>query len=122
MRMIKGIYLIQAKSRYDSHIHILKIEIEKLRQTEKETLQKLKEKMEREKKDAERNNQVKMKSLEKEKVKNNYIKNSLIETFRIHGKGFSLSWGYSEQECIPVGCVPPAAVAVGEVSTSPHPP
>ena len=78
MHMIGEIYLIQSKSRDKSDIHILKMEIEKLRQTEKEKLQKLKEKMEREKEDAERKNQVKIKSLEREKVKNNYIKNSLI--------------------------------------------
>ena len=54
------------------------MEIEHVRQTEKEKLQKLKEKMEREKEDAERNNQVKTKSLEKEKVKTNYIKIFLI--------------------------------------------
>ena len=78
MHMIKGIYFIQAKSRYESDINILKMEIEKLRQTEKEKLQKLKEKMEREKEDAEQRNQVKIKNLEKEKVTANYIKIFLI--------------------------------------------
>ena len=67
------LYLIQAKSRYESDIHNLRMEIEYLRQTEKEKLQKLKEKMEREKEHAEQKNQVKIKSLEKEKVKTNFL-------------------------------------------------
>ena len=67
-------YLVQEKSRYENDIHILRIEIEQLRQTEKEKLQKLKEKMDKEKENLEQRNQQKIKDLEKEKVKRSFLK------------------------------------------------
>ena len=71
--LIKYHYHFQEKSRYENEIHILRLEIKHLQQTEKEKLQKLKEKMDREKEELERKNQMRIQNLEKEKVRINIV-------------------------------------------------
>ena len=61
-------YHMQEKSRYENDIHVLRLEIECLKQTEKEKLQKLKEEMKKENEEAERKNQKRINDMEKEKV------------------------------------------------------